>query len=163
MAKQPRKPIITNDPKDPRIKAYGDSLKKYSTAKNAYKLETGLNYDFLLKGLKGRVAYTEKSVKLGDKKPTTPVVYKKAEPKVIKPVSKPKPEVKTAPVLRKDLKQANPQVRLYPQGMARAKSVDSLKKVGYVKLIGNAITRPGQTPQYGAASSDIIKKALKKK
>ncbi len=46
---------------------------------------------------------------------------------------------------------------------ASKRSVDSLKRVGFGKVIGEPIKIKGQVSQYGPASSDIIKKALKKK
>ncbi len=178
MAKQPKKPIITSDPKDPRIKAYGDSLAAYKSTdyfrKNRISntdikkandpsllYETKTYKEYLNKKLKPTevIAYKNQKEFPLYKKPTTPVVYKKPEPKVVKPVSK--PEVKSTPV-RKDLNQAKTKVRLTPKGIVSAKSVDSLKKIGYGKVIGNAITRAGQTPQYGSSSSDVIKKLLNK-
>jgi len=42
-------------------------------------------------------------------------------------------------------------------------TIDSLAKVGYGKAIGKPIMNKGEKPMYGADSSDIIKKALKKK
>ena len=54
-------------------------------------------------------------------------------------------------------------VRLYPKGEVSKRQVDSLKAVGYGKAIGKPIMKKGEKPMYGADSSDIIKKALKKK
>ena len=61
------------------------------------------------------------------------------------------------------LPKPNPKTRLYPKGVASTKSIDSLKKSGLGKLIGNPIVRKGEVPQYGSASSDVIKKALQPK
>ena len=90
--------------------------------------------------------------------------------KVIKEVPKPKPkpmkrvmlpEVRvTAPRIRKVVEES---VRLYPKGMASKRSVDSLKRVGFGRAIGEPIIRRGERAMYGAADSDIIKKALRKK
>jgi hypothetical protein len=54
-------------------------------------------------------------------------------------------------------------VRLYPKGLVSKKSVDSLKRVGYGKAIGEPVIKKGEKPVYGPASSDVIKKALNKK
>jgi len=54
-------------------------------------------------------------------------------------------------------------VRLYPKGEASKKSVDSLKRVGLGRAIGNPIMKKGEKPMYGTQSSDVIKKALNKK
>jgi len=83
--------------------------------------------------------------------------------KTIKP--KPKmmmlPEVKiTATRIQKPKPET---VKLYPRGEVAKKSIDSLSKVGYGKAIGKPIMKKGEKPMYGADSSDIIKKALKKK
>ena len=76
---------------------------------------------------------------------------------------KPKPvmlgEVK---ITASRLAKPNTKTRLYPKGEANTKSIDSLKSINpkLGKLIGNPIVRKGEVPQYGANSSDIIKKAL---
>ena len=70
---------------------------------------------------------------------------------------------KQQPKPKKIMKMVEPKVKLYPQGEASAKSVDSLKRVGYGKAIGNPIIKKGMAPMYGAASSDVIKKALQPK
>ena len=86
--------------------------------------------------------------------------------KVVEPKPKPMkrvmlPEVKVvAPRIRKMIEE---KVGLSPKGMASKRSVDSLKKVGFSKSIGEPIKIKGQISTYGPASSDIIKKALKKK
>ena len=60
------------------------------------------------------------------------------------------------------LGKAKTMTRLYPKGEASTKSIDSLKSLDpkLKKLIGNPIVRKGQVAQYGANSSDVIKKAL---
>lgn len=93
---------------------------------------------------------------------------KKVLKSVIKEIPKAKPmkrvmlpEVNvTAPRIRKVVDET---VRLYPKGMASKRSVDSLKKVGFGKAIGEPMMRRGEKAMYGTAASDIIKKALKKK
>jgi len=71
------------------------------------------------------------------------------------------PEVKvTATRIRKPVDQ---KVGLYPKGEASKKSVDSLKRVGFGKAIGEPIMKKGERPMYGTSASDVIKKALKKK
>jgi len=71
------------------------------------------------------------------------------------------PEVTvTATRIRKPVDQ---KVRLYPKGEASKKSVDSLKRVGFGKAIGEPIKVKGQVSQYGPAASDVIKKKLNKK
>jgi len=71
------------------------------------------------------------------------------------------PEVKvTATRLQKPKPET---VKLYPRGEASKRQVDSLAKVGYGKAIGKPIMKKGEKPMYGADSSDIIKKALRKK
>jgi Holliday junction resolvasome RuvABC DNA-binding subunit len=71
------------------------------------------------------------------------------------------PEVK---ITATRLKKSKPEmVKLYPKGEASKRQVDSLSKVGYGKAIGKPIIKKGERPMYGADSSDIIKKALKKK
>lgn len=86
----------------------------------------------------------------------------------LKSIPKPKPmkrvelpEVKvTAPKIRKVTEET---VRLYPKGMATKRSVDSLKRAGLGKLIGEPMMRKGEMGIYGTMASDVIKKALKKK
>ena len=83
--------------------------------------------------------------------------------KTIKPKPRPVmlPEVKvTATRLQKSKPET---VKLYPKGEASKRQVDSLKSVGYGKAIGKPMMKKGEKPMYGADSSDIIKKALKKK
>jgi len=71
------------------------------------------------------------------------------------------PEVK---VTATRLQKSKPEmVKLYPKGEASKRQVDSLSKVGYGKAIGKPMMKKGERPMYGADSSDIIKKALKKK
>jgi hypothetical protein len=53
-------------------------------------------------------------------------------------------------------------VRLSPFGEAKKSSVDSLKRVGYGKSIGEPYRRSANEREtYGASPSDLIKKALK--
>ena len=53
-------------------------------------------------------------------------------------------------------------VRLSPFGEAKKSSVDSLKRVGYGRAIGEAYRRgANERSTYGPESSDVIKKALK--
>lgn len=93
---------------------------------------------------------------------------KKVLKSVIKEIPKAKPmkrvmlpEVKVvAPRIRKVVEES---VGLYPKGMASKRSVDSLKRVGFGKAIGEPVKIKGQVSQYGASASDIIKKALKRK
>ena len=93
---------------------------------------------------------------------------KKVLKSVIKEIPKAKPmkrvmlpEVKvTAPRIRKVVDET---VRLYPKGMASKRSVDSLKRVGFSKAIGEPIKIKGQISTYGPAASDVIKKKLNKK
>jgi hypothetical protein len=86
--------------------------------------------------------------------------------KVVEPKPKPMkrvmlPEVKVvAPRIRKMIEE---KVGLSPKGMASKRSVDSLKRVGFSKAIGEPIKIKGQISTYGPASSDVIKKALNKK
>ena len=94
-----------------------------------------------------------------DKNPIKKVLKKSPEPKPMKRVMLPEVKV-TAPKIRKVVDET---VRLYPKGMASKRSVDSLKKVGFGKAIGEPIMRKGERAMYGTAASDIIKKALKKK
>jgi hypothetical protein len=71
------------------------------------------------------------------------------------------PEVTvTATRIRKPVDQ---KVKLYPKGEASKKSVDSLKRVGFGKAIGEPIKIKGQVSTYGPAASDVIKKKLAKK
>lgn len=71
------------------------------------------------------------------------------------------PEIKiTATRIRKPIDE---KVRLYPKGVASKRSVDSLKRVGFGKAIGEPIKIKGQIPTYGPAASDFIKKKLNKK
>jgi len=84
---------------------------------------------------------------------------KAPEPKPMKRVMLPEVKV-VAPRIRKIIEE---KVGLSPKGMASKRSVDSLKKVGFSKAIGEPIKIKGQISTYGPASSDVIKKALKKK
>jgi hypothetical protein len=47
--------------------------------------------------------------------------------------------------------------------MASKRSVDSLKRVGFGKAIGEPIKIKGQISTYGPSASDVIKKKLKGK
>ena len=61
-------------------------------------------------------------------------------------------------------KQVDPKVRLMPKGEASKKSVDSLKRIGYGKVIGGSYKeRTGNMETYGPDASDRIKKLLSKK
>ena len=80
-----------------------------------------------------------------------------------------KKDIKPRPVMLGEVKvtatrlgKANTKTRLYPKGEASTKSIDSLKAIDpkLKKLIGNPIVRKGEVAQYGANSSDVIKKAL---
>ena len=71
------------------------------------------------------------------------------------------PEVKVvAPRIRKIIEE---KVGLSPKGLASKRSVDSLKRVGFSKAIGEPIKIKGQISTYGPAASDVIKKKLKGK
>ena len=72
-------------------------------------------------------------------------------------------EVKVTATPLKKMKVQEETVRLYPKGTASKRSIDSLKNIGMSKAIGNPIVKKGQKPMYGTQSSDVIKKALKKK
>ena len=90
-------------------------------------------------------------------------IVKKVDP--TNPVKPPKkvmlPEVKvTASRIRKPIEE---KVGLSPKGMASKRSVDSLKRVGFGKAIGEPIKIKGQVSTYGPAASDVIKKKLKGK
>jgi hypothetical protein len=83
---------------------------------------------------------------------------KAPEPKPMKRVMLPEVKV-VAPRIRKIIEE---KVGLSPKGMASKRSVDSLKKVGFSKAIGEPIKIKGQISTYGPAASDVIKKKLKK-
>jgi hypothetical protein len=83
---------------------------------------------------------------------------KAPEPKPMKRVMLPEVKV-VAPRIRKMIEE---KVGLSPKGMASKRSVDSLKKVGFSKAIGEPIKIKGQISTYGPAASDVIKKKLKK-
>jgi Holliday junction resolvasome RuvABC DNA-binding subunit len=80
---------------------------------------------------------------------------------------KPKPRAMMLPevkVTATRLQKPKPEtVKLYPKGSVEKRQIDSLSKVGYGKAIGKPIMKKGEKPMYGADSSDIIKKALKRK
>ena len=84
---------------------------------------------------------------------------KAPEPKPMKRVMLPEVKV-VAPRIRKIIEE---KVGLSPKGMASKRSVDSLKKVGFSKAIGEPIKIKGQISTYGPAASDVIKKKLKNK
>ena len=94
-----------------------------------------------------------------DKNPIKKVIKEIPKPKPIRKVMLPEVRV-TAPRIRKVVDET---VRLYPKGMASKRSVDSLKRVGFGKAIGEPMMRRGERSIYGAAASDVIKKALKRK
>ena len=94
-----------------------------------------------------------------DKNPIKKVIKEIPKPKPIRKVMLPEVRV-TAPRIRKVVEES---VGLYPKGMASKRSVDSLKKVGFGKAIGEPMMRRGERSIYGAAASDVIKKALKRK
>jgi hypothetical protein len=87
------------------------------------------------------------------------VLKSEMKPKPMKRVMLPEVKV-TAPRIRKVTEET---VRLYPKGMASKRSVDSLKRVGFGKAIGEPMMRRGEKAMYGAAASDVIKKKLNKK
>ena len=94
-----------------------------------------------------------------DKNPIKKVIKEIPKPKPIRKVMLPEVRV-TAPRIRKVVEET---VGLYPKGMASKRSVDSLKRVGFGRAIGEPMMRRGERSIYGAAASDIIKKALKRK
>ena len=94
-----------------------------------------------------------------DKNPIKKVIKEIPKPKPIRKVMLPEVRV-TAPRIRKVVEES---VGLYPKGMASKRSVDSLKRVGFGRAIGEPMMRRGEKAMYGTAASDIIKKALKKK
>ena len=94
-----------------------------------------------------------------DKNPIKKVIKEIPKPKPIRKVMLPEVRV-TAPRIRKVVEES---VGLYPKGMASKRSVDSLKRVGFGRAIGEPMMRRGERSIYGAAASDVIKKALKRK
>ena len=81
-----RLPIITNDPKDPKLKKYQDSLNLYNKNKKIYESgilskSKGLKYENVTKGRPyGEKWYLEEGTPFDVvKKPVQPVVYKKPE------------------------------------------------------------------------------------
>lgn len=84
-----KEPIITNDPKDPRLKAYQDSLNLYNKNKKIYESgiltkSKGLKYENVTNvtkgGLYGEKWYLEEGTPFYVvKKPVQPIEYKKAE------------------------------------------------------------------------------------
>ena len=57
-------------------------------------------------------------------------------------------------------------VRMYPKGEVAKSKIDSISKANpaLAKKIGNPVQRTKyERPQYGSASSDLIKQAIKKK
>lgn len=56
---------------------------------------------------------------------------------------------------------AKEKVKLYPQGEVDKSSVDSLKRIGYGKAVGEPMRMKGQMDMYGEASSDNIKRLMK--
>lgn len=94
-----------------------------------------------------------------DKNPIKKVLKEIPKPKPIRKVMLPEVRV-TAPRIRKVVEES---VNLYPKGMASKRSVDSLKRVGFGRAIGEPMMRRGERSIYGAAASDVIKKALKRK
>lgn len=70
---------------------------------------------------------------------------------------------KQQPKPKKIMKMVEPKVKLYPSGEIPKRKVDSLVNSGLGKAIGNPIVKKGMAPMYGAASSDVIKKALQPK
>ena len=80
-------PIYVNDPNDPRLKSYNDSLSLYNKEKRLYEDETKLSYDNLLKypasnpsGPRYGYTYSNKPLH-GYKKPVQPIKY--ADPKIV--------------------------------------------------------------------------------
>jgi hypothetical protein len=94
-----------------------------------------------------------------EKNPIKKVLKKAPDTKTMKRMMLPEVRV-TAPRIRKVVEES---VGLYPKGMASKRSVDSLKRVGFGKAIGEPMMRRGERAMYGTAASDIIKKALKRK
>ena len=94
-----------------------------------------------------------------DKNPIKKVIKEIPKPKPIRKVMLPEVRV-TAPRIRKVVEES---VGLYPKGMASKRSVDSLKRVGFGRAIGEPMMRRGEKAMYGTAASDVIKKALKRK
>jgi len=83
------------------------------------------------------------------------VVVKKDKPVRTIPLA----EVKVTATRLKKAPEA--MVRLSPFGEAKKSSVDSLKRVGYGRAIGEAYKRgTNERSTYGPESSDVIKKAL---
>jgi len=81
-----KEPVIVNDPKDPKLKAYQDSLNLYNKNKKIYESgilqkSKGLKYESAIKGKPyGEKWYLEEGPSFNIiKKPTQPVEYKKLE------------------------------------------------------------------------------------
>lgn len=53
--------------------------------------------------------------------------------------------------------------KLYPKGEVNQSSIDSLRKAGHGKLIGEPIKRSGHMDVYGPDASDRIKQLMRKK
>jgi len=191
-APTPRKPIITNDPKDPRLKAYGDSLKLYNRGvsevrKKTYNSKGALppvekfnnrfslkdfqefNYEnegvsttpFIKKSKNKPIGYYRiEGTAAAYKRPTTPVIYKKAEPvasviETPKPVVSPKATVNTSKIPEQ-------QVRMYPKGTIPRSTYDSVAKAN-PSLKMKLLEYDNQTPMLGTDDSDKMKKLLKGK
>jgi hypothetical protein len=87
MQKGGRVPIYVDNPNDPRLRAYQDSLSLHNKEKKIYETETGLKYSNLLASKRSNIpdgpayGYTLSGKPLyGYKKPVQPVEYRKSEP-----------------------------------------------------------------------------------
>ncbi len=74
------------------------------------------------------------------------------------PIKLPEVVVTATPLPARKYKTAK--ARLYPKGEVEQTSVDSLKKVGYGKVIGEPMKG---TNQYGPDASDRIKQLMRKR
>lgn len=79
----------------------------------------------------------------------------------IDPRAKMLPEVvvKATPIKR--YKEAT--ARLYPKGEITVSKLDSLRKAGFDKVIGEPIKKAGEVDMFGPVASDRIKKLMRKK
>lgn len=74
----------------------------------------------------------------------------------------PVPIISADPIPAKKYRTVKEKVKLHPNAEVDKRSVDSLRKAGYDKVIGKPVKIPGKMDQYGPEQGDVIRKLLRK-
>jgi len=156
---KPKKPIITNNPKDPRIKKYNDSLTVYNKGLDLIKstptlvkditpidkiTAKSLNTNFNIKSNILPIGqYRNDSGTPAFKKPTTPVVYKKPTPAPITPTIQGSPLEEVTITAKRPVKKLNASEEYY-KGMSNKSQPTGRENMKYENTGVNGVKIGGQ-------------------